>query len=327
GFGISSLTSADGREMLAAPLGLVVISDTSDTWGHGVQRFRQEMGRPQFVSTQTIEDGPVTRVTRQRARWQNSEIVLDIAQFKAVDAVELRFTIDWREREQILKLEVPVGLTSPRVFAKVAGGRIEREPNGEEETCQDWVAVEGRAGAEDYAVGLVNNSTYSYDCLQGLLRTVLVRSAPFARHDPFQVPHSDANAWQDQGRQERRFWLVRGKGAVGALELDRLAEEMQTPAEYVMDSAHEGTEPRERSFLSLSPGNVWVMALKRAERGDGVVARLQERAGRATDFTFECAALGVQHRAQIKPWEIKTLLVEGGAGGRAQVREVSLLEV
>ncbi|HJQ31300.1 MAG TPA: glycoside hydrolase family 38 C-terminal domain-containing protein [Pyrinomonadaceae bacterium] len=327
GFGISSLKSADGRELLAAPLGLVVISDTSDTWGHGVQRFRQEMGRPQFVSSQTIEDGPVTRVTRQRARWQNSEIVLDIAQFKAIDAVELRFTIDWREREQILKLEVPVGLTSPRVFAKVAGGRIEREPNGEEETYQDWVAVEGRAGAEDYTVGLINNSTYSYDCLQGLLRTVLVRSAPFARHDPFQVPHNDANAWQDQGRQERRFWLVRGRGAVGALELDRLAEEMQTPAEYVMDSAHEGTEPRERSFLSLSPGNVWVMALKRAERGDGVVVRLQERSGRATEFAFECAALGVQHRAQIKPWEIKTLLVEGGAGRRAQVREVSLLEV
>jgi hypothetical protein len=94
-----------------------------------------------------------------------------------------------------------------------------------------------------------------------------------------------------------------------------------------MDSAHEGTEARERSFLSLSPGNVSMLALKRAERGEGVVVRLQERAGRATDFTFECAALGVQHRAQIKPWEIKTLLVESGAGKRGQVREVSLLEV
>ena len=53
-----------------------------------------------------------------------------------------------------------------------------------------------------------------------------------------------------------------------------------------------------------------------------------ERAGKATDFTLESAALGVNHRARIKPWEIRTLLIEGGVSGRrAQVREVNLLEV
>jgi alpha-mannosidase len=327
GFGISSLKTADGKELLAAPLGLVVIGDTSDTWGHGITKFRQEAGRPQLVSSQQVEDGPVTRVTRQRARWNESEVVLDIAQFKAVDAVELRFVIDWHEREQMLKLEVPVALASPRVFSKVAGAVVERQTNGEEEPYQDWVAVEGRAGGDDYTLGLLNDSTYSHDCLQGLLRTVLVRSAPFARHDPFQVPHNDAGAWQDQGRQERRFWLVGGRGAHTALELDRLSEEMQTPAEYVMDSAHEGEEPRECSFFRLAPGNVSLLALKRAERGEGIIIRLQERAGRATGFIIESAALGLNHAAQIKPWEIKTLLVEGGSGKRAQVREVNLLEV
>ncbi len=328
GFGISSLKSQDGKELLAAPVGLVVISDPSDTWGHGVVKFRQEMGRPQFVSGRQIEDGPVTRITRHRARWNRSEIVMDVAQFKALDLVELRFHIDWHEREQMLKLEVPTALSSTRVYAKVAGAIVEREPNGGEETYQDWIAVQGRVGNEEYTVGLLNNQTYSYDCFAGLLRTVLIRSAPFARHDPFQVPHDDAGAWQDQGRQERRFWLVRGKGTFSALELDRLAEEAQTPAEYVMDSAHEGTEPRERSFFRLSPGTLTVLALKRAERGQGFVVRVQERAGRATEFALESAALGVNHRAQIKPWEIKTLLIEVGVSGRrAQVREVNLLEV
>jgi alpha-mannosidase len=328
GFGLSSFKSQDGKELLAAPVGLVVIGDPSDTWGHGVVKYRQEMGRPQFVSAQQIEDGPVTRLTRHRARWNRSEIVMDVAQFKAMDLIELRFVIDWHEREQMLKLEVPTALAAPRVYAKVAGGVIEREPNGGEETYQDWVAVQGRLGNEEYTVGLLNNQTYSYDCLNGLLRTVLIRSAPFARHDPFQVPHNDAGAWQDQGRQERRFWLVRGRGQFSALELDRLAEEAQTPAEYVIDSAHEGNEPRERSFFRLTPGTVTMLAMKRAESGQGFVVRVQERAGQATEFTLESAALGVNQRAQIKPWEIKTLLIEGGtAGRRAQVREVNLLEV
>ncbi|HEX9919256.1 MAG TPA: hypothetical protein VGA87_08820, partial [Pyrinomonadaceae bacterium] len=140
------------------------------------------------------------------------------------------------------------------------------------------------------------------------------------------VPHNDNGAWQDQGRQERRFWLVRGRGAYAALELDRLADEMQTPAEYVMDSAHEGTEPWERSFFRLSPGNVALLSLKRAEGGAGTIVRVQERAGKATELTLESAPLGVNHRARINPWEIKTLLLTGERGGRAQVREVSLLE-
>jgi alpha-mannosidase len=326
GFGISSLKSADGKELLAAPVGLVVISDPSDTWGHGITKFRQEAGRPQFASAQQIEDGPVTRVTRQRAKWNTSEIVLDIAQFKGVDAIELRFVIDWHEREQILKLEIPTALESPRNFAKVPGAAIERQPNGEEEPYQDWVAIQGKVGEQDYTVGLINNSTYSYDCLQGILRTVLVRSAPFARHDPFQVPHNDNNAWQDQGRQERRFWLVSGRGAFTALELDRLAEEMQTPAEYVMDSAHDGTEPRERSFFRVSPGTVTLTALKRAERGDGIVVRLQEHVGKATEFALESKTLGVNYQAQIKPWEIRTLLLTGAGGKQVTIKEVNLLE-
>jgi len=181
--------------------------------------------------------------------------------------------------------------------------------------------VQGRIGGDEYTVALVNDSTYSYDCKGGLLRTVLVRAAPFARHDPHQVPHNDAGAWQDQGRQERRFWLVRGRGPHAALELDRLAQEMQAPAEYVMDSAHEGSEPWERSFLNVSPGTVEVLALKRAESGDGFILRVQERAGRPTDFSVESAPLKLKHRAQLKPWEMKTLLLEP-----ARAKEVSTLE-
>jgi len=326
GFGVSSLKSAEGKELLAGSIGLVVIGDPSDTWGHGITRYRQEIGRPQLISSQQIEDGPVTRVTRQRAKWNNSEIVVDIAQFKAIDVIEFRFVIDWHEREQILKLEIPTAVTAPRVFVKVAGATIERQPNGDEESYQDWVAVQGKVGSDDYTVGLINNSTYSYDCMQGLLRTILIRSAPFARHDPHQVPHNDNNAWQDQGRQERRFWLVGGKGTFASLALDRVAEEVQTPAEYVMESRHEGTEPRERSFFNVSPATVIVTAMKRAEEGGGIVLRLQERAGHTTQFAVESSAFGINHKSEIKPWAIKTLLFSQTQGKTFQVREVDLLE-
>lgn len=327
GFGISSLKAADGTELLSGPVGLVAISDTSDTWAHGISQFRQEMGRPALLSSTVVENGPVTRVTRQRARWQESEIVLDIAQFAGLDFVELRFVIDWRQREQILKLEIPTAFAQPRIFAKVPGQVLERKTNGEEEPYQDWAAVQGRMGSSDYTVALVNNSTYSYDCLNSLFRTVLIRSAPFARHNPGQVPHNDNNAWQDQGRQERRFWLMAGRGAWPELALDRRAEELQTPAGYVMDSAHNGTEPWENSFLEVMPGNVWVLALKQAEHApDGTILRIQERSGITAHATLRSAVLGLDHTVPLAPWQLKTLLVKPLKGRRAEIQEVSLLE-
>jgi alpha-mannosidase len=327
GFAVSSLKAQDGKELLVGSLGLVVISDTSDTWSHGIAKFRQEMGRPALLSAEVIEDGPVVRVTRQRAKWNNSEILVDISQYRGLEAVELRFVIDWHEREQILKLEVPTAFSSPRVFAKVPGAAIERQTNGEEEPYQDWVAVQGKIGNEEYTVGLINDSTYSYDCLDGLLRTILIRSAPFARHDPTRVPHNDDNAWQDQGRQERRFWLVRGKGPFISLELDRLAEELQTPAEYVMDSAHGGTEPWEKSFLEVGPSSVWVLAIKRAENGEGIIiVRLQERSGAVTEAKVKSELRGLDHSVKLEPWEMKTLMVKTGKNKKVDVREVSLLE-
>jgi alpha-mannosidase len=321
------LKADDGTELLTGPLGLVAISDTSDTWAHGINQFRQEMGRPTLVSSTVIENGPVTRVTRQCARWQDSEIVLDIAQFAGLEFAELRFVIDWHEHEQMLKLEIPTALTQPKIFAKVPGQVLERRTNGEEEPYQDWGAVQGKVGNAEYTVALLNNSTYSYDCLNGLFRTVLIRSAPFARHNPAQVPHNDDNAWQDQGRQERVFWLMAGRGAYSELSLDRRAEELQTPAEFVMDSAHHGTESWEQSFLEILPSNVWVLAIKRAEHAqDGTIIRIQERAGSAAQATLKSTALGLDHTVDLTPWELKTLLVRSAKGRHAEVHEVSLLE-
>lgn len=327
GFGISSLKAEDGTELLAGSIGLVAISDTSDTWAHGINAFRQEIGRPALVSSSVIENGPVTRVTRHRARWQQSEIVLDIVQFAGMDFIELRFVIDWREHEQMLKLEIPIAFSNPKFFAKVPGQVLERGVNGEEEPYQDWGALQGKMAGNDYTVALLNNSTYSYDCLNGLFRTVLIRSAPFARHNPGQVPHDDNNAWQDQGRQERRFWLMGARGGYAEMGLDRRAEELQTPAEYVVDSAHAGSSPWEQSFLEVMPKSVWVLAWKRSESESGnTLLRIQERSGVATKASLKSGPMRLDHTVDLAPWELKSLLITSSAGESAAVREVSLLE-
>ena len=142
-----------GPSCCRAGLGLVVIEDKSDTWAHGIDAFRNEIGRPEFVSSAIVEDGPVTRVTRQHLTWRSSTITVEIAEFAGIDAVEFRFVIDWHEHEQILKFEVPCKLPQPAVFAKVPGAVLQRAASGNEEPYQDWVALEGKVHGEPYTAG------------------------------------------------------------------------------------------------------------------------------------------------------------------------------
>jgi alpha-mannosidase len=92
-----------------------------------------------------------------------------------------------------------------------------------------------------------------------------------------------------------------------------------------MDSAHQGSEPWEQSFLEVTPNNVWVLAVKRAENEDSAIIRVQERSGSATRASIKSALFGLDHAIQLAPWELKTLVVKRG-NGRAEVRETSLLE-
>ena len=337
GFGISSLKAQDGAEFLAAPIGLVAIERYQRHLGARHHQFRQEMGRPTLISSTVIEDGPVTRVTRQRARWQDSEIVLDIAQFAGLDFVELRFVIDWHEHEQMLKLEIPTALSQPKIYAKVPGEVLQRRTMAKRSPIRIGAAVQGKIGNGDYTVALLNNSTYSYDCLNGLFRTVLIRSAPFARHNPKPVPHNDNNAWQDQGRQERSFWLMGGRGAYAEFSLDRRAEELQTPAEYVGFRP-----PRNAAMGAILPGiyagHVWVLAIKRAEgTQDHTILRLQERSGSATHATSSRAARSVSmdssnqrrgremledHAGKERPKRSPRSIAAGGIGSQRFTREV-----
>src|SRR5207237_377789 len=162
--------------MLEAPIGLVAIDDESDTWGHEVDAFRNVVGRPELEWAKVIEDGPVVRTVRQRARWRSSLIELDVVSWRHSAAVELRVRANWQEPRHILKLEIPTRLSTVGTYASAPGVVAERTPDGGEEPCQDWLALEGKIQGESFALGVVNDSPCWYDCLDGLLRLTLLRS-------------------------------------------------------------------------------------------------------------------------------------------------------
>ena len=119
--------------------------------------------------------------------------------------------------------------------------------------------------------------------------------------------------------------------------------EYNYPLTAVVTTAHPGTLPAEHSFASVTPENVVLTAVKKAEDANGLIFRVYEWAGKESTVEFhvppgatgatvtnlmetpEGDPLPVTHeaagdlvKAPIKPYEILTIRVDYPNGGPKQ---------
>lgn len=306
--GITSWRTASGAELLAEPIALQAIADESDTWAHGVRAFDGATRPLRLVRHCTVATGPLCRVSRQQFAFGHSEVWLDTIEHRWTKAIELRVRLDWREQRTLLTLAIPTRLKRSDFVAKTPAAVTVRPTDGEEQPGHEWTALSGLLSGKKHTAGLVNAQSYSHACRDGTLRTLLVRSSRFAEHDPRRVEAHEPKPWVDHGWHERRFWLVEGPGDWRDIRMGRQAAELLTNTPCMLDSAHPGSEPWEKSFFELRGEHLSVLACKPAETGRGIVVRVQEMAGQTCAGRLSSPWTKRAVAVRFAPWEIKTLL-------------------
>lgn len=176
------------------------------------------------------------------------------------------------------------------------------------------MALCGTVDGKPAAIGLINDSSYSYDSKDGNLRMILARGAAHAEHPPFEYKDERNIPFLDQGWQERRFLLVAGKDRP-SLKLERKAQELQIHAEHMLDSGHPGTEARKQSYFSVEPANISTLALKPAESGNGTILRLLETEGLTTAVRLHYQ--GNEWKLPLKAHQLATFELKDGQPPRA----------
>jgi alpha-mannosidase len=313
-----------GWEVLARPgARAVVMADSSDTWGHGVLRFQQEVGAFSPVRVQVIEQGPVRFKLRIESRYQASTLIQEFALINGSDVIPVDVTVDWHERQQVLKLRWPICVRMPKATFEIAYGTIERPLSGDEEPGQSWFDLTGvheRSG-ETYGLSILNDAKHSFDVRGSEMSLTVLRSPAYAHHDPHQPASWDGHSFIDQGVQRFRYALLPHEGDWRVAETARRAAELNQPVLAVPDTFHAGPLPPSSSFLEVDPASIAVTALKLAEDGSAdAIVRCYETAGQPAEATIRLAFLGRVIEASFKPHEIKTFRVG------ASVEEVNLLE-
>ncbi len=323
---VESLLTA-GRECLRGPLfEPIIVRDDGDAWGAGISAWRDVVGRFELASgPRTIESGPARTIVESVLECSRSRIVAQTVAWARWPVLEVRLRIHWNEERRRLKLSLATRLERPRLTVEVPGGAIERPADGMEHVHGRWLILEGMAGGRSAALGVANDGQHGLDFQGGEVRLSVLRSAAYCHEKGFPLDGRRSWRFMDQGVHDLRLYVTAGEPDEVRAMLPGLADLIERPP-YAL--AHlppaTGLPPKppggaasapvaEATFveaLALSPATVRLLALKRSEDGEALIARLQETSGKSSEAELRAAGLARPIRLALGPYEVKTLRIE-----------------
>jgi alpha-mannosidase len=219
-----------------------------------------------------VHDGPYVQTYRWTRQVNESTLTLDVTLSQDVPRIDFQLRVDWREVGDRsvgiphLKVRFPLQIDNPIARYEIPFGALRRDLfNGEEVPAQRWVDL---SGGDGQGVTLVNTSKYGFN-VEG---TTLAMSLLRASIDPDPLP--------DLGEHVIDYALVPHGLGWSEGRMMEAGEAFNVPLTVTSAGFHEGDLPPAQSLVSLSPDNVRLAALKKAEDGKGFVLRLIEVEGK-----------------------------------------------
>jgi alpha-mannosidase len=226
-------------------------------------------------SVELIEKGPFQGVIRVTRTWQSSKFVQDIILQDGADQLDVANDIDWHETHVLLKAAFPLAATSSMATYEIPYGSIDRPTtrNNSWEQAQFEVPALRWADLSDgqHGFSLLNESKFGYDDKDNVLRLTLLRSPTW--------PDPDA----DRGREHFHFALYPHAGDWKQALTVRHGYDYNYKLKAMQVEAHTGAMPAEHSYVSVTPENVVLTAVKKAEDADALIFRVYEWAGKSGD--------------------------------------------
>lgn len=287
----------------------------NDAWDIDIfyqQKMREITDLKKFEVT---ECGAVQMVIHMEWAYMQSSISQDMVLYSGSRRIDFRTTVDFHERQQMIKAAFPVDIRSTYGTYDVQYGNV-RRPN-HWNTSWDQARFESVAhrwadlSERNYGVSILNDCKYGHDIKDNLMRITLLRAG-------IQPDHL-----QDQGMHEFTYSLLPHQGDFVEGNTVTEAFILNQPMDVVKGAAKLPYE----SFLSFDNDQVELDAVKKSEDGKYIVIRFHEFAGAKQQVTMN---LGFGYKAwaegdlrereigeaqtgaismSVAPYEIKTILV------------------
>lgn len=232
-----------------------------------------------LVSAEVVETGPYRAAIRFEWRYEHSRLVQVVALEAGSDQLDFDSFVDWHEHDTLVKTAFPLDLLIRESTAEIQFGHVRRPAHRNtswdqarfETVMHRWVDL----SEPDFGVAMLNDSKYGYDVRGNVLRLTVLKSPTY----PWPMA--------DQGEHRFRYALVVHHGLVES-DIPGRAEAYNLPLRLVAGRG-ESQSPSE-ALLRLDGTGVTLEALKRAEKDEGLILRLWETHGRATQAVLRVPA-------------------------------------
>jgi len=236
----------------------------------------------QVDSIEMVESGPLRADVRIKRTWGHSTFQQDLLLYRGSNEVMVKNTIGWHETHVLLKAAIPLAYPNVKATFEIPYGSIERPTTRSNSFEQAKFEVPAMRWADEgdglHGFSLVNNSKYGYDAVGNLLRLTLLRSPTW--------PDPDA----DRGEQTFEYALYPHIGTWQTAGTVRHGYEFNYGLQAMQVGEHEGTLPAEHTFAEVNSGHAVLTALKQAEDGNGLIARMYESAGEGGEVMLRVPA-------------------------------------
>ncbi|WP_163536230.1 alpha-mannosidase [Gracilibacillus sp. YIM 98692] len=257
--------------------------------------------------------------TKVHFEWKYGESIIkqDMILYADHPRIDFHTSVDWQERQRLLKVAFPVNIRSTEATYDIQYGNVKRPTHWN--TSWDYARFEsvGHRWSDlseaNYGVSLINDSKYGYDIKDNVMRLSLLKSATY--------PDPEA----DKGQHQFTYSLLPHQKDWREGKVQEYAFNINHPLRIV-----EGQKQlAEQSFLYSSSSNIEIDAIKKAEEKDAILVRLHEFHGQRGEITLhsdlkitswqECdlmeRPIGQKHAlneitCHIQPYEIKTFLID-----------------
>jgi len=287
-----------------------VLQDTSDTWSHGICRFDQVIGHFSDARLIVCDEGPLQASLLIERAYEGSTWLQQIILRQGERALLIHNWLSWQGRWRMLKLAFDVAMNEPQATHDVPFGWCHRPCDGTERAAQMWMDVTGPSctdAGQLVGLALIDDGKYGCDVTGSTMRLTVLRSPPYAYHEPHQLGSKYRYDWIDQGPQEFTLALVPHVGDWRDAGVIWRALELNLPAVPVTTHCHPGECPPTASLAALSSPELTLTALKPAEDGNGYIVRVADRHGRGGEGELRWLGWDQTFPISVAPFEVVTL--------------------
>ena len=218
-----------------------------------------------YTEIDLIENGPVRATIQIKKEYRLARFTQWIHLYRGIDRIDFEIAIKWHGKNKMVKVSFPLNVQSDSATYDIPYGTIKRASLGEEHVAQKWVDISD----DHYGVSLLNDSRYGHDITKNTIRLSLLRS-----------PSRQVEALDNQVIHRVKYALYPHKGSHPKANVMQKGYEFNYPLIAVTGNIQKGILPAKHSFVEISPANMIISTLKKAEDSDhDLVLRFYETEG------------------------------------------------